>query len=95
MAVDLVCGIMKCGSEGKKDLDLNWSVNTVNTVNMTTRTPVSTLALLTRSPETYCFDKEDRQESKVFLFLCPHLCHNRLGRVYRCPWPVETESHRQ
>ena len=47
MAVDLVCGIMKCGSEGKKDLDLNWSVNTVNTVNMTTRTPVSTLSLLT------------------------------------------------
>ena len=40
MAVDLVCGIMKCGSEGKKDLDLNWAVNNVNTVNMTTRTPV-------------------------------------------------------
>ena len=45
--------------------------------------------------KTYCFDKEDRQESKVFLFLYPHLCHSRLGIICHSPWLEETESRHQ
>ena len=40
--------------------------------------------------KTYCFDKEDRQESKVFLFPCPRLCHSHLEIACRFQLPVET-----